>query len=68
MEVLDLYTEYLMGNPIGYFSSLTLALFVVMQQVRWPVPGAGVVATAILWQLGPKFCTKEEKRQWERIV
>jgi hypothetical protein len=51
---------YPSDKPFQLQVSEAYALYVIMESVRWPIAGAGAVATAILWQLGPKFQTGEK--------
>jgi hypothetical protein len=48
------------GKPFALKLSEACALQRIMQLLRWPVRGGGDTATAILWQLSPKFECKKQ--------
>ncbi|MDR3350723.1 MAG: hypothetical protein LBN98_03615 [Prevotellaceae bacterium] len=50
---------YINDRPFQLTLSEAYALYGVMRDMRWGIPHAGDTATAILWQLCPKFETKK---------
>jgi hypothetical protein len=54
---------YLTDKPFQLLLSEAYALYCVMQDMRWAIPHAGNTATAILWQLCPKFEEKKRLRK-----